>query len=405
MWLYGSGFPKSMDISKQIDKRANIDKLPIIGNWLKLTREKLNLTREFVANELNLTTTAIYNWEEKPIQYGFPTKENWNKLKQLYKFDGTWDDFKKEAEREVIGQKESNAVDNYKWLSEDYKEHKSNLVDITKPATKLAKQWEGWGTCLKPAYEPIIVARKPFKGSLVDNIIENGVGGINIDGCRVETNGELIDKHITKGIPFMRNAEDYEQLDRSKSNLGRFPANVIHDGSKEVSSNMPYSKSGNISKEYKQQMRFDIANKGNGGNLDFSNCYGDEGSASRYFYCAKASKKDRDEGLNLFNDEVVNDGKNKPSDNPFQRGQTLRKNTHPTVKPTELMQYLVRLVSPKGATILDPFMGSGSTGKAVMYENLDRNADYTFIGIEKEKEYCDIARARINYVAKKIDDK
>ena len=129
----------------------------------------------------------------------------------------------------------------------------------------------------------------------------------------------------------------------------------------------------------------------------------DSGSASRYFYCAKASKKDRDKGLDTFNQEKVNDGRQTPIDNAFQRGETLRKNTHPTVKPTELMQYLIRLVTPNGATILDPFNGSGSTGKAVMYENKERNKDYKYIGIELTEEYLPIAKARIEYVCNLIE--
>ena len=128
------------------------------------------------------------------------------------------------------------------------------------------------------------------------------------------------------------------------------------------------------------------------------NTYGDSGSASRYFYCAKASKKDRDEGLENLVPKKVNDGRNTPIDNAFQRGETLRKNTHPTVKPTDLMQYLVRLVTPNGGTILDPFNGSGSTGKAVMYENKDRKKNYKYIGIELSEEYLQISKARIEYV-------
>lgn len=125
----------------------------------------------------------------------------------------------------------------------------------------------------------------------------------------------------------------------------------------------------------------------------------------RYIYTPKTSKKDRDEGLEKFEQEKVNNGRQTPIDNPFQRGETPRKNTHPTVKPTELMQYLVRLVTPKGGTILDPFMGSGSTGKAVMFENKERNAEYKFIGIEKEKEYSEIAEARIKFASEYKEEK
>ena len=117
----------------------------------------------------------------------------------------------------------------------------------------------------------------------------------------------------------------------------------------------------------------------------------------RYFYSAKASKKDRDEGLDDFTEDITDDGRNKPIDNPYLRGKTMRHNTHPTVKPTSLMQYLIRLVAPKNATILDCFMGSGSTGKAVAYENKEREMNYSFVGIELDPEYCKIAKARIDH--------
>lgn len=129
----------------------------------------------------------------------------------------------------------------------------------------------------------------------------------------------------------------------------------------------------------------------------------DSGNACRYFYCAKASKKDRDDGLQAFKRQKVNDGRKKPIDNAFQRAETPRRNVHPTVKPTELMQYLVRLVSPPGATILDCFNGSGSTGKAVMFENKERGANYKYIGIELTDEYLPIAKARIEYAANDFD--
>ena len=156
--------------------------------------------------------------------------------------------------------------------------------------------------------------------------------------------------------------------DKNESSMnenGRFPANIITDGSEEATKDM-----------------FDFETGAN---------------ASRYFYTAKASKKDRDAGLVDFGASPVNDGRKKDIDNPFQRGITERHNIHPTVKPCELMQYLIRLVSPKGSVILDPFMGSGSTGKAAMFENRERKADYKFIGIEMTEEYLPIAKARIEY--------
>ena len=241
-----------------------------------------------------------------------------------------------------------------------------------------------------------------------------GVGGINIDECRVG------DEIIGGGtMPDLRDVGkkskeaigidklSFGQVSNAKrkeykTHKGRFPANIIHDGSDEVESLFPYTKSGKMTSEH--QRHTDGSPNGIYGKFDkdypLSETYGDSGSASRFFYCAKASQKDRDEGLEIAA-STINDGRKKPIDNPYQRGETLRKNIHPTVKPTELMQYLVRLVSPKGATILDPFMGSGSTGKACMFENRERQADYKFIGIDLEEEYCNIASARIDYALNK----
>ena len=264
------------------------------------------------------------------------------------------------------------------------------------------KQWNGWGTCLKPAYEPIIVARKPFKGSLVDNVLQNGVGGLNIDECQVGS--EIIkscggrkntvsgDERVGKSLGYNAPHEPLNTLHN-----GRFPANVIHDGSDEVCAGMPNTKKGgSITKQYDSKNEI----YGKRQIVEEFTSYGDEGSAARYFYCAKASKKDRDEGLDMFEyqEMKVTNQYNLPREDGSNRDVPLKKNIHPTVKPTELMQYLVRLVTPKGGTILDPFTGSGSTGKAVMYENKERNADYNFIGFEINEEYCEIANARIKAV-------
>ena len=261
-------------------------------------------------------------------------------------------------------------------------------------------EWQGWGTCLKPAYEPIIVARKPFKGSVVNNIIKYRVGGINIDGCKIgnekrtqfsgKSNGRIYSEYSQKNAHF----ETVE---------GRFPANVITDGSEEVAKGMPNTTStprtpttggtGGIGKVTNFQRGSETSN------------FNDSGSAMRYFYSAKASKKDRDEGLDAFQDKTfhsVLNPKNGSGDRLDGAKTPIRKNIHPTCKPTELMQYLVRLVSPKGATILDPFMGSGSTGKAVMFENRERDANYKFIGIELTDEYLPIAQARIEYARDKF---
>lgn len=271
---------------------------------------------------------------------------------------------------------------------------------------KSQNEWQGWGTCLKPAYEPIIVARKSFKGSVVDNIIKYRVGGLNIDECRVGETGGIKKVNIIKnsGSKICRFGCDGDKIETGE---GRFPANVITDGSEEVAKGMPnttsqYNPEGKHQNEINRENE-DILKYGYKQRIETG--FNDSGSAMRYFYSAKASKKDRDEGLDAFQDKTfhsVLNQKNGSGDRLDGAKTPIRKNIHPTCKPTELMQYLVKLVSPKGATILDPFMGSGSTGKAVMFENRERDANYKFIGIELTDEYLPIAQARIEYARDKF---
>jgi DNA modification methylase len=223
------------------------------------------------------------------------------------------------------------------------------------PKTDAAKQWAGWGTALKPAWEPIIMARKPMVGTVAENVLAHGTGAINVDGCRVEapegkTNGGCAGTSALHG----GGISERSGVDQSK---GRWPANLIHDGSEEVVACFPESRSSATLRN--RQPRADKTQYRVGGDYETVE-YGDTGSAARFFYCAKASKSDRGES-----------------------------NGHPTVKPTELMRYLVRLVTQPGGTVLDPFTGSGSTGKAAVLEGFE------FIGIEREAEYVAIAEARI----------
>ena len=294
------------------------------------------------------------------------------------------------AEREVVGKGRSgkNAIWDGTSAKGDY--------NLTEPSTDKAKQWDGWGTALKPSYEPIIMARKPLEGTIADNVLKYGVGGINIDECRVGTEENISNHGETgKSIPSSFSLGKRIPLQTQGQKLGRFPANTIHDGSDEVTDLFPDTASGIAVRANSGGNTFG----GNNKKPPMENLGYDDGggNAARFFYTAKASKKDRDEGLDTFNFTTVDDGRQKSIDNAFQRGETLRKNIHPTVKPTELMQYLVRLVTPKGGTILDPFMGSGSTGKAAMIENNERDAGYYFIGIDLESEYIEIAEARIKY--------
>jgi site-specific DNA-methyltransferase (adenine-specific) len=283
-------------------------------------------------------------------------------------------------------------------------------MDITAPATEAAKQWDGWGTALKPALEPITVARKPLIGTVAENVLEHGTGGLNIEGCRVGTdviksNGEGAGG-LQKGAK-EHGARPYVNGLAHKAtpseHIGRWPANIIHDGSDEVTGLFPVTTSG-------------ARKAGQGGNGDdgtvafrskpnLNDFPSDKGSAARFFYCAKTSKKDRDEGLEGFDSKATAFGNQAQAE--LKRGNLehddgksgmnkvkMRQNTHPTVKPTDLMRYLCRLVTQPNGVVLDPFMGSGSTGKAAVLEG------FNFIGIEREEQYMKIAEARIAVVNK-----
>lgn len=275
---------------------------------------------------------------------------------------------------------------------------------------KATNKWSGWGTALKPAYEPIIVARKPLIGTVVENIETYEVGGINIDECRIGT--ETREYGGTSGTSRTMKGGSFENGTKEGLTFtatGRFPANVIHDGSDEVVSGFPETTSGKMTPEHTRHTNG--SPNGIYGKFDenhpLNETYGDSGSASRFFYTAKASQQDRDEGLDLAGFEEQRKsgygydlGLGNAGEGMFKDRDTQKRNTHPTVKPTDLMKYLVRLVTPKGGTVLDFFMGSGSTGKAVIFENAERQANYKFIGIDITKEYVEIAKARIEWAMK-----
>ena len=288
MWIYGSGFPKSLNIGKAIDKRQ--------GN-----------EREVVGTRVSAFGDA----------------------------DGSETDDGRNL-----------------WGKESTKE-----VELTKGNS----EYEGWGTALKPAHEPIVMARKPLEGTNIDNVLKYGTGAINIDGCRVQFS-DNDDPRIEK--KYRHNASPDFKPGSKKDNssgkeqtlhdeLGRYPANLMHDG---------------LQEEW-----------------------------ARYFYCPKTSSAERNRGLDDFDTKKMGmSGGAQSKGDGYDKGQGIglnrvieRKNTHPTVKPQELMKYLCRLVTPKGGVVLDPFMGSGSTGMAAKDEGFD------FIGIEKEEEYFEIASARI----------
>jgi site-specific DNA-methyltransferase (adenine-specific) len=295
-WVYSSGFPKSLDISKAIDKAAG----------------------------------ALDNQS-----VGF----------------------------NVAGKNSGLGVIQRKELRSDNPEYQKYS-----PSTESAQQWQGWGSALKPSWEPIILARKPLEGTLVSNVLKYGTGGINIDECRIDGKPPSVAQpSFNRGFTRIYNFRTGEGRNGEMSEAsGRWPANTIIDGSEEVVSLFPKTTNNSIKKSYSYSGR-EYNNKEtsmfNSDKPQAPSNYNDSGSAARFFYCSKASKKDREE----YND-------------------------HPTVKPNDLMRYLCRLITPPGGIVLDLFMGSGSTGKAALMEN------FHFIGIEMDEHYCEIADKRLSSI-------
>lgn len=339
MWVYGSGFPKSLNVSKSIE----------------------GLLTTGSANK-----TAFKNLSGEQVDRG-----NWGIAKQQFTHGQRDKNYDETASATVLGKLE--------------------------PTTAEAKEWEGWGTALKPAHEPIVLARKPLDGTVANNVLKHGVGGINIDGCRVEyPEGEVDFDRVqrqqadgsgnTISNAFGASALIGTEIKTYKEN-GRFPANFIHDGSDEVLELFPRSKGGAYPAKRGQAVATSFASgqETEGG----YRAMGDDGSAARFFYCAKANKKDRNEGLDGFDEKRPDERSVKGMKTFEEKGVAKQSNHHPTVKPTDLMRYLCRLITPPNGTILDPFTGSGSTGKAAVLEG------FGFIGVEQSEEYIKIAEARI----------
>lgn len=323
--IFGSGFPKSLDISKQIDKQAGV-KREVIGQ----------------------------------SDRGSGTQPN--KLNN----HGTGDT--------GIG----------------YADGSGKLFDITTPTTNEAKQWVGWGTALKPAVECWWLVRKPLsENTVAENVLKWGVGGINIDGCRVPLNGEQNPTGSAKRV-FKSNQYTDQKIygdNTTTSDLGRFPANLIHDGSDEVLAEFPHSKSGAMTKPYKYTNNGFSLGKPTGETKQIHNS--NEGSAARFFYCAKPSRAERDKGLNGHTNTIADNTGNNHFIAPLGR-ETKYRNNHPTVKAQALMKYLIKMITPPGGIVLDMFAGSGST--LVAADELGVIA----IGIEQELENCKIAEQRLN---------
>jgi DNA modification methylase len=340
MWIYGSGFPKSHNISKSIDKNSGA---PVkVGKAFKVAGEY---------GERNLRD---------------PETQGNNR-----------DEMRHEA------------------------------------LTDEAKQWEGWGTALKPAHEPMVLARKPLVGTVAANVLTYGTGGLNIDGARVISNdwdaktvlGKYVGNNVNNNsVTNNFGVKEIKSTNTESTLIGRWPANVIHDGSDEVVALFPDKAGGG---HWSKTKVTGYGEFGGGKSEYFGQGEKDGfGSAARFFYCAKASKRDRNEGLDGFEEKEIGAKGNGLARSCEICGSSVlngcacsnrtfvnpsRANHHPTVKPTDLMRYLCRLITPPNGTVLDPFMGSGSTGKAAMYEG------FKFIGIEMTDEYLPIAKARIEF--------
>jgi len=283
---------------------------------------------------------------------------------------------------------------------------------LTASATDDAKKWDGWGTALKPAFEPIVVARKPLVGTVAENVLEFGTGGLNIDATRIGT--EVISVHNAPKGSFAGGEPDRGSDTNSyREHTGRWPANIILDEytAELLDEQSGFSKSsGTINRWVDGAKPF---GGGAGHQYESIQRVADSGGASRFFYVAKANKKDRNEGLdNLVAQESAGKGNGlaricaicgasilKPCECPDRTFvNPPRQNFHPTVKPTSLMRYLVRLVTPPDGIVLDPFTGSGSTGKAVLLEK------FKFIGIELTEEYLPIIEGRLRFIVETLEE-
>jgi len=393
-WIYGSGFPKSLDVSKAIDKvNGEANRLHKFTAWMRTSglsqRKCAELIRPFAKNDATASAMAQHYYSDKQ-QPAIPTAALWAVIRPLCGDVPEWVDqlvARIEAEREVVG---VQTVNGEEGTAGGYANGIASIrgsdittqreINITIPATDAARQWQGWGTALKPAHEPIVVARKPLEGTVAANVLKYGTGALNIDGCRVAASAEDFAK-LSAGVDAIRKrGGSMENSWKNSSDLsgaspanpaGRWPANVIHDGSDEIVGMFPFAQG--MKKAILK--RGATTNRSIGGEFTYGSeqplhvseqGYSDPGSAARFFYAAKASRAERN-------------------------AENTTTNTHPTVKPLALMRYLLKLVTPPGGTTLDPFAGSGTTLVAAIHENLNS------IGIELTPEYHPIIQARINH--------
>lgn len=337
LWLFGSGFPKSLNVSKAID-RANGDERPVVGR----------------------SDSGLHRGSGTTVAFG-------------------------------------EGVD------------RSDVL-ITSAASAASAAWDGYGTALKPAYEPIVLARKPLIGTVAANVLAHGTGALNIDGCRIGTEGETI--HLVqsdpanrshsqqaaprgeRGVDAMREAQR-ASIERTNT-LGRWPANALLDeeAAEQLDRAAGAPRAGGNLNGSEPSRPFDVTYGKMDGPREWSS-YGDTGGPSRFFYTAKASRSEREAGLEELEPARRHDSASRDADAPGSNNPRLRvndrHNDHPTVKPLDLMRWICRLVTAPGGLILDPFLGSGTTAMAALDEG------FRCVGIDREPRYIEIAQRRISH--------
>jgi hypothetical protein len=404
MWLYGTGFPKSLDVSKAMDKRGGAPELAaVIGRAIKAARESRGLSmKECDARFCGGTTN--WSWfEGRPRGQRAPTPATFALIAvawpELAPLAATVD----EVDREVTGQERGSRLAVAPGQGED----RSPLtLDITAPATDLARQWDGWGTALKPAFEPIILARKPLDGTVAASVAKWGTGALNVGACRIPTTDNL------NGGTYSQSAKAATSVSQVPGNgigrgfkqpEGRWPANVLLDEEAAQALNEQSGSRPGMPLTTKRSGKRTTGHVGfaasiGGDDAQKSPGYGDSGGASRFFYTAKTSRAERDLGCEALPPRTAGeatdrqdgtDGLESPRAGAGRTGGA--RNTHPTVKPIALMRWLCRLVTPPGGVVLDPFTGSGSTGMAALWEG------FSFVGCELTDEYLPITEARIRF--------
>jgi DNA modification methylase len=407
-WVYGSGFPKSLDVSKAIDKGTgqNRERQMKFTAWMRNT----GITARQIDD---ITQTKMgSHYTTHPTQPAIATADLFDKLRpylpevpeeiERLVAERTGIEWTAYKNREVVGQR-TFVRNTQSWessggmLAIGEKEIKDTL-----PSTPEAQQWQGWGTALKPALEPIVVARKPLIGTVAENVLTHGTGGLNIDASRIGTGDDRATGGLSGGATDANLYQHGTQERVGRATGGRWPANLILDQYTAELLDEQSGQSGTTTTktgQYENKSDF-----GWGGQINIR--HPDSGGASRFFYIAKASKRDRNEGLDELEETTAADMVDREPDSAGMNspragaGRTSgAKNFHPTVKPTELMRYLVKLITPPGGTVLDPFTGSGSTGKAAILEGFD------FIGIELTEDYWPIIEGRLKHAKSKVAER